>query len=486
MQLKDLTNLEKPKKILILGLGTENLQFIDWLKKALNFDTKQIILADQKETLPSQTQAENYDKIYLGKNYLEALKNEAVEYVFKAPGIWSLLPELEIFRQKKGSDKITSSLIFFFQKFKNQIIGVTGTKGKSTTSTLINHILNQEKDLISNYCGNTSGISPYKFWTKKDQQISENQFFVIEVSSFQLQDLGYNKISPKYAVISNYFIDHLDQHKNKEEYWQSKDQIFAHQSAADTTIVNQQIESKSKLLKNFPQALIISQENINAFENKIKTPLLGQHNFCNTILACLACSSIFNKINNKKVSIEEILNNSSFYNTALSNYKALSHRLELIRVLNYKNILIKFFDDGFATEPDAVAAAIETLTKAENEFLWLQLSGKDKGPSLESLTATIKTHQNKIFQIDYCGEVGQRIYTEIFKKTKHTQTLKQTSQNIKASLKESLEKFIKENQPEKNLILNICLSPAGSSFDEFTNATQRSNWWADWVKNLSL
>ena len=149
--ISDLQNLPKNKQILLLGLGGEIWQFLNWLIEVVKFDPKQIVLADGKEQIDFKNyQKSDFGEVFLGKNYLESLQNPDLELVFKAPGIWSLKPELEQFRHQKGADKVLSSLVFFMQKFQPQIVGITGTKGKSTTASLTHFLLQKSVSVLGN------------------------------------------------------------------------------------------------------------------------------------------------------------------------------------------------------------------------------------------------------------------------------------------------------------------------------------------------
>jgi len=517
MTLSDILTLKPNQKIAIIGLGKENLQFLEWLLNVVKFKPEQIVLADQREI-----DLDHNCTKFTGENYLDCLKIPDLEFVFKAPGIWSLKPEFESFRKTKGTDRINSSLVFFIQNFREQIVGVTGTKGKSTTSALINHLLNSFDGSESVYCGNTTGVSPYQFWTDLDHEIDPNKFFVIELSSFQLQDLDFAKISPKYAVITNYFIDHQDQHASKEEYWNAKDALFTNQTDSDTIVISPTVQLHTQNQDKLTKALLIDQNSPNELFNHIKSPLLGDHNQQNVnqavaIVAALKLKSA-GRMGDLSDIIEEIKKNKFKYQSSVNRFKGLSHRLELVRSVvdeieinqHDLKLRINFYDDGYATEPDAVTAAINALTQKHGEFLWLQITGKDKGPDLESLVTTIlyKEIENKTYRIDYCGSVGQRLLNELYKVLGTSQTVPleifkntiETSfsnleiiQNHFATwLQELIDNYkqvgefnkIHEILSRPEIVLNIALSPCGSSFDEFENYTIRSQWWVERVKGL--
>ncbi len=496
MLLAKLFDSNSKQKILILGLGLENLQFLDWLTKVIGFDPSRIILADKKErhSLPKEI-IENYDlsQSSFGKNYLNSLIREDLLVVIKSPGIWSLRPEFINFRQKFGEDRIISSLAFFIERFKSHIIGVTGTKGKSTTASLTHHLLN-DFGFRSDYCGNTTGISPYIFWKKREQNFQSDRVFIIELSSFQLQDLGFSKLSPQIALISNYLVDHLDQHANEQEYWSAKDNIFLYQDlGTDKVITITQVANIStKITTHKP--LVINNNLFELAKQKIKTNLLGDHNYKNL---CLALAGVLVKCDYSDLNLENInlelekfiTTNDRKLSNSLSNYQALPHRLELIKEIIQNESLIRVYDDGFATDSDAVIAAIKALTKNTNEKLCLIITGVDKGDSKGNLARLIdsKIDSGQVLKVILCSQVGRRVKN-------HLSIKNQTKVNFYGTLRLAFQKEIKplikvkkvgssnENQIKENL--NIVLSPGGSSFDEFNNATDRSNWWQENIKKL--
>ncbi|NJK70816.1 MAG: hypothetical protein HC932_00895 [Thermales bacterium] len=351
---------------------------MEWLEVVVQFPKSQIILADRYST--NNLKKAEYAQVFEGENYLDCLQNNHVELVFKAPGIWSLLPELEDFRKRKGLNRVMSSLVFFVERFREQIIGVTGTKGKSTVSSLTNHLLNElGKDRIkSYYCGNTTNISPYQHWTKLDQSVESKTFFVIELSSFQLQDLGYAKISPKYSIITNYYTDHQDQHASIEEYWAAKNNIFLYQNVGDVFVTTQELINKINA-QSFDQKLIqLSDEDIQQKIADFDFVLPGEHNQTNLALSL----SMINEI------LETPLNNVQ---NSLNSYSPLPYRNQLIRTeivvirVNKleKNLKINWVNDGAASEPDAVAAAVRTF--GEDDYLWVQFTGKIKEENMKKL-----------------------------------------------------------------------------------------------------
>jgi UDP-N-acetylmuramoylalanine--D-glutamate ligase len=506
-------SIAEGNKVGIIGLGKENCQFLEWAIAVANFEAKDFVLFDKNkinlEGYPSLKFLENKFQKVEGEEYLDVLKSSNqiqkislsqwglegvfLDYLIKSPGIWSLNPVFEEYREIKGEDKIISSLVFFFEKYREQIVAITGTKGKSTTSGLTNCFLNaNQQGIQSFYCGNTTNISPYRFWTELESEIDPKVFFVIEISSFQLQDLGYSKISPKYAVITNLYIDHLDQHLNVSEYWSSKFNIFKFQEEGDFFCLNEETLSKISDNKKYVSLSVFSIKNSKDF---YKTDLVGDHNLQNIWMASKVASKVL-----------EVNQYNSDFQDALDEFKNFPHRLELV---NTKEITLKsgskievnFYDDGAASEPEAVLAGVQALTQDPDEFLWLQLTGKDKGGVLDSLVEEILSNES-ILRVDFCGQVGKRVYeessklansrsTENLTKLKDVSSFSTPGQNFRGLIESDFEKSKFEeilDKLEKNhpypLIINVLLSPCGSSFDEFNNYDERAKWWVKKIQNL--
>jgi UDP-N-acetylmuramoylalanine-D-glutamate ligase len=491
--LADLENVSSLHKLLILGYGRENRQFIDWLLNVLKISSDVLVIADQNETTELE-QLHSGIELVVGQKYLTVLEREDIDYVVKAPGIWSLLPELQAFRDRVGQGRVMSSLVFFIQKFRDQIIGVTGTKGKSTTANLITHLLQQQDDINAVYCGNTSNISPYTFWKSLDQDIDSKQYFVMELSSFQLQDLSYSQISPRAAVIANYYLDHQDQHASPEEYWKSKDALFLHQKPGDVLIYNTQIRSQSQsAIPDTAIGLELTEDNREVI--KTYTNLYGEHNHMNALLATNLVAQLLD------LGYAHVAKD-------LQTFSTLDHRLQKISSMNVsqeikgrqKVIQVNMYDDGYATEPHAVEAAAKTLSADPGELLWLWIAGVDKGPDLNSLAEFLQNAlaAGKVFSIEYCGEVGKRLRGMVEEKDAEGTARRQlrTSLPHKIVDRKQLQEFITTQLNEhvlkfpevidaSSIVINIVLSPGGSSFDEFTNATERAEWWTRYMRRLT-
>ncbi len=220
----------KNKRVLILGFGTEGKDTFLFLRK--KFPRISLGIADQKSklTIPNKRNT----KLHLGKDYLRAIKD--YEVIIKSPGIptSSLKPFL-----KTGQD-ITSQAALFFANCPGTIVGVTGTKGKSTTSSLIYSIL-KEGGKRAFLVGNIETPSLSLLGKAKKEDV-----FVYELSSFQLEDV---KQSPHIAVILNIFPEHLDHHGTLKEYLKAKSNISRFQKKGDVVVYDAQNKNAAALAR---------------------------------------------------------------------------------------------------------------------------------------------------------------------------------------------------------------------------------------------
>ena len=224
MKLKDL----EEKSILILGFGREGKSVLNFLEK--HFPDKKIGVADQND----------------GENYLDKINGYQV--IIKSPGI-PYLPEIK--KAKADRKIITSATQIFFDNCKGKIIGVTGTKGKSTTAALIYEVL--KKGGLDVYLLGNIGKPALEFL----DQINENSIVVYELSSFQLEDLT---ISPHIAIITNIYPEHLDWHGSFENYKKAKENISKFQTKKDILISN---KSGAEAARIVGKIFKISDEKIN-------------------------------------------------------------------------------------------------------------------------------------------------------------------------------------------------------------------------------
>ncbi|MEK7550931.1 MAG: UDP-N-acetylmuramoyl-L-alanine--D-glutamate ligase [Patescibacteria group bacterium] len=398
-------------KVAILGYGLEGRDAEKYFKtKKAN-----VTILDQK----------------FDNNYLKNL--DKYDLVVRSAGVYPYKPEFK-------NINITSPTQLFFENCKGKIIGVTGTKGKGTTSTLIYEIIKKSAKKVF-LAGNIG--KPY---LELLPIIDPETYVVLEMSSFQLIDMD---VSPHISVVLNITSDHMDWHKNQDEYISAKRNIVLHQSKSDFAVINKEYVS-SKNFGNLTKGKVIyfSKTSLN---KKYKKGLLlrGQHNLENIAAA---------------VRVAEILKitDNTILDTVL-NFKGLEHRLELVKTING----VTFYNDSFATGPQPTIAAIKSFTVPET----LILGGSDKGLDYEELRREIEKREN-VKNLILIGEIGQKIAGNI--KNKNIINLGKTDMN-------KIVKKAYEITPKGGVVI---FSPAAASFDMFENYKDRGNQFKKAVEKL--
>ncbi len=429
MKLADLKN----KKILIVGKGVEGEAVGRYLKK--KFPNITIDAVDKKD----------------GQDYLEKQSN--YDIVIKSP---SVKPEVI-------SIPYTTATNLFLANAKGKIIGVTGTKGKSTTATLIYEML--QKQGFDAYLGGNIGVSPLDFLDKLDTQ----SWTVLELSSFQLQDL---KISPHIAVLLMIVPEHLDYHQSLEKYIDAKRNILRFQTAVDFAVINKDYPASNESDVETPARVFrVSREKeddngcfvrsksvwIKKDEEELEIiklseiKLLGEHNLENVCAAAMAA----------------YLAGVSVVNVAavLITFSGLEHRLEFVRKVGD----VSFFNDSLATLPQATVEALKTLKETET----LITGGFDRGLDYKDLAKAIVQSGIKILIL--FPTTGARIWKEICEETDNPPEKFDVT-----TMEQAVRIAFVETTPGK-----ICLmSPASASFNLFKNYKDRGDQFKEEVLKL--
>jgi len=396
------------KNILILGYGIEGKATHQYLMSKYGNKIK-IAIADQKND----------------KNYLE--KQENFDLIIKTPGI----PKKLIRRPYT-----TATNIFFSEIADKNIItiGITGSKGKSTTASLIYSILKEAGKTVK-LVGNI-GSSMLNSITKS---IKKDSIFVLELSSYQLDDI---KFSPNIAVILNLFPDHMPYHGGIEQYYSAKKNIINFQKENDIFIYN----FKNKLFKKWAKDAYSATLPFNSIKNSfLETKnLIGEHNKEN-IKAAVTVVKLFDIKDN-------------IIRKAIKKFNSLPHRLEFAG--NFKGI--KFYNDSISTAPESAIAGIEAL----KDIGTIILGGEDRGYDFTELEKIIKKY--KINNIVLFPDTGKRIL-----KSKKGFNILETSSMEKAV------QFAYANTPKNSICL---LSPASPSHNLWKNFEERGDEYVRWVK----
>lgn len=418
------------KKILILGFGKEGKDSLKFFQKI--FPQKTIGVADKDEKVKNL----KYKKVkwHLGKNYLNSIKKYDV--ILKSPGI--PLSVVKPFLKKEQI--LTSQTEIFFENFPGKIIGVTGTKGKGTSATLIYEILKAAKMKVKLIGNIGKPVLNYLLKAKK------SDIAVYELSSHQLENL---KKSPSIAVFLNLFPAHLDFFKNFTTYCMAKANIFLHQRRNDILIYNSKDKNLKKIIK-------LAKSKKIAFDKNLKKNLKGI-NF-SEIINPLNLSAVIEVAKIFKVPKKIIKN-------VVETFKGLPHRLEFVGT--FKGI--SFYNDSLATVPEATIYALDTLG---NRVQTLILGGSKTKVNFRNLAKRIL--KSKVENLIFFPDTGKEIWQEIlnFKKRRKFKAF------FVKSMKEAVELSFLFTLPGK-----ICLlSPASPSFSLFKDYKERGNLFKKYVK----
>jgi len=415
-------NSLKNKKIAILGLGIENQALVKYLLK--HKVGCQITVCDArlkiKNDLPVEWQ--------LGKKFNQDL--ERFDILFRAPGWPIACPGVQA--ALKSGVELSSPMKLFFELCPSKnIIGVTGTKGKGTTASLIYEILKKAGKGV--WLGGNIGVAPFEFI----DQIKKNDWVVLELSSFQLEDMT---ASPRLAVITNLYPEHLapadphnpNYHTSLKKYYQAKLNIIKYQKIGDTAV----LRSGLKPAKRTKARIVYFKK------SNLPAKLIGEHNKENVGAAVEVAKIV--KVDDKAI------------RRAVANFKGLPHRLELVRQLNG----VKYYDDSFATTPQSTIIALKSFSQP----IILLLGGADKGADFKELAREVKTRVK--FIILLAGEATARIRRELIRAGFKTDQMK---------LVNSLSAAVKTAKAEAQSGEVVLLSTACASFGMFKNYKERGD-----------
>lgn len=356
--------------------------------------------------------------------------------------------------------KIISEIEFASWFCKGGIIAITGTNGKTTTTALMNHTLN-ECGIKSYTAGNIGNA-----FSEIVLDVKEDQFVSLETSSFQLDFT--EKFKPFFSVVLNITPDHLDRYQNKlENYIASKIKISANQDESDfflfnaddlntsLTLRNKRVQKLSfSLHKEVPAGAFVKKGKMffawfGALEEVCPVTDLfikGEHNVANA-LAVLAVAKTLN-LPNMKIS------------SAFKSFHGVEHRIEFVRELNG----VQYYNDSKATNVDSVVVALKSFEKP----VYLILGGKDKGNDYSQIESLVRSNVKKIYAIGVSAEKVKSFFESI------------VETEIKNSLEECVESAMLQALPGSVVLL----SPACASFDMFTDYEHRGRVFKKAVNNL--
>ena len=425
-------------------------------------------LAKQLGAIPFVSDAGSEEKL---KTSIEYLKNEKIDFevsihsekVFDcdlmvvSPGVAS---DSEVIRSARTKNlKIISELEFASSFCEANVIGITGTNGKTTTTSLCDYLFNECG--VKSYSAGNIGLAFSEIATLA----KENEFVSLEISSFQLDLI--DKFKPKIAMILNITPDHLNRYEHSvEKYALSKLRVFENQDANDYLILSKDSElliqyfkkAKSNIFffstsKKVSNGCYLENDEVRFVRNDIvefsckvsDIFIKGEHNIQNA-MAVIIVAKIFNLDN------EKILE-------ALKSFKGVEHRLELVREIEG----IKFINDSKATNVDSVVVALKSF----DDPIFLILGGQDKGNDYSMIEDLVIEKVKKIYAI---GSSAEKVFNYFHSKVK-TEIKKDFDDVINTALSEAREGDV------------VLLSPACASFDMFDNYEHRGKVFKEIVSN---
>lgn len=415
------------KNICVLGYGKEGKAMVSALEKYA--PECEITIADQNKVVSSKKYV-----VKTGEEYLENLGN--FDVIIKSPGIPpNLLTPYSLLL-------ITPTQIFLdsIKDTGAKVIGITGSKGKSTTSSLIYHILSSQ----------TSDLTPQAFLVGNIGEPSiahigdakKGTIFVLEMSSYQLMDLT---VSPEIAVVTSFFPEHLDYHGSLEAYKEAKKHIAMFQKKGDHIYYN----------AKYPECREIAEEgqgfkhpfsDLDAMVTLEETNLQGKHNLSNIAVACLVC---------EQLGVPE-----DIIKEAIKNFTPLPHRLESLGIHHG----VEWINDSISTTPESAIAGLDALGDRVETII---LGGHDRGYDFSPLVQRLKT--SKVKTVILLPESGKKIGAMIKEAKLDVQCFE--TKNMEEAVQQSKQLTQTSNlMPQASIVL---LSPASPSYGHFKNFEDR-------------
>lgn len=460
-KLIELNEFFKKSKIAIIGLGVSNIPLLDYMHNlkanVTVFDDREIEKIP-KEILDKVTEY-SFEFSY-GVNSLNKLNG--FDIIFRSPSCMPTRKELKL-EEERGAI-VTTEIEMFMKVFPGKIIGVTGSDGKTTTTTLIYEILKASG--YNCYLGGNIGIP---LFTELNQMNPED-IAVLELSSFQLMGM---EISPDIAVITNITPNHLNIHSSYDEYIEAKKNIFKYQNEEGIVVLNYDnditreaakeaegkvifFSSKTKL----EDGIILDDNLIKECKDKLRKHIVntdelilrGRHMYENVCTALAATSSLVDMEKAVKV---------------VKSFKGVEHRLEFVRELNG----VKWYNDSIGSSPTRTIAGLNSF----DERITLIAGGYDKNLDYKPLAKPIL---EKVDNLVLIGQTAGKIFESV------KEEAERQGKDIKIYMCDEFENAILVAKRVTKVGDIVLLSPASASFDMFKNFEDRGNKFKELVNNL--
>jgi UDP-N-acetylmuramoylalanine--D-glutamate ligase len=464
-KLLEFNNYLKGRKVAIIGLGVSNIPLIDYLHNLKSnvtvFDGREIDDIDKKVI----DKVVNYGMSFsFGKGYLEKLVG--FNLIFRSPSCLPTVPEL-VAEAERGAI-ITTEVEMVIELAPCLVIGVTGSDGKTTTTTLIYEIL--KEDGYNCFLGGNIGTPLFT----KIAEMQPEDIVVLELSSFQLMNM---KISPKISVITNITPNHLNIHADMEEYIEAKKNIFKYQDEDGLLILNYDNEITRECSKEangkyvffssknkIPNGYLVDTEDgkIKLCEDGLRKhvfdtrymKLRGVHNFENATCAIIATKDLV-----RKESIDRVL----------TEFKGVEHRLELVKETKNR---IKWYNDSVSSSPTRTIAGLNAFALKN---IILIAGGYDKNLDYTVLAKPIIDNCKALILL---GQTSKKIEKAVNTELKHSQ------KELPIYKCESLSNAV---QTANEIAIKgdiVLFSPASASFDMFKNFAERGELFKKYVKEI--
>ena len=429
----EISNALNGKNILILGFGREGRSTLDFVKRYV--DPLSVTVADL-----NPIEKGDWYSVVCGKDYQKSIDDYDV--IIKSPGVVYENPNERLL------SKTTSQTTLFLSEFRDRTIGITGTKGKSTTTSLIYHILHENgRDAL--LAGNI-GIPPLSV---ADEMLEADRIAVLEMSCHQLE---YEIYSPHVAVILNLYEDHLDHYVTRERYVDAKRNIYRNQTDSDIFICNSEcvFELSEARSQKYPVGDGIFENgfvanNVNISLSPDSTRLVGKHNVFN-IATAHAVTSLYG------------IDEPGFLN-ALKTFKPLAHRLEYVGTVRG----VDYYDDSISTVCQTTIQAITSLDCVDSVII----GGMDRGIDYTELVCFLREHP--VRNIILLPDSGHRI----------AKMLEQLS--VPYILANDLENAVDIAVKVSEKGTKCVLSPAAASYGFFKNFEHRGEMFCEYLRKYS-
>jgi UDP-N-acetylmuramoylalanine--D-glutamate ligase len=449
----------REKSVAVIGIGVSNRPLIETLLRA----GIRVTACDKKDRAALGGEADALEALgatlQLGPDYLKGLEQDII---FRTPGLRPDVPELAAAAQRGST--ITSEMEVFFEVCPCPIIAVTGSDGKTTTTTIISELLKRAGKTV-----HVGGNIGHPLLTEAGE-IQPEDIAVLELSSFQLMSMTH---SPHIAVLTNLAPNHLDVHKDMAEYISAKENIFTHQSCKDIAIFNADNEITRQLSckavgsmrlfsrkEEVQDGVFLRGETIVARKNGAERVIMntsdirlpGVHNVENYLAAIAAVDGL--------VPDETI---RSF----AREFSGVEHRIELVRTLRG----VRYYNDSIASSPSRTIAGLRSF----NQQVILIAGGYDKHIPFDVLGPEIVEHVKLLI---LCGATAEKIRQAVVSAPAYEEgkpeilTLNDFREAVETASRRAVDGDV------------VTLSPACAAFDQFKNFMERGKTYKEIVNSL--